>query len=133
MKLNQSLPFAALLLFCAIAGRSSALAETPKKPNVIFILADDLGTGNVGCYGSDKFKTPNIDKLATSGTPFEHCYACPLCGPSRALLMTGRYAFHTGVTGQRTPGSFKPANETMMPEVLKPAGYVTGMVGKWSQ
>jgi arylsulfatase A len=133
MKLNQSLPIAALLLFCAIAGRSSALAETPKKPNVIFILADDLGTGNVGCYGSDKFKTPNIDALAKSGTRFERCYACPLCGPSRALLLTGRYAFHTGMTSNDSGPLLMPGNETMIPKILKPAGYVSAMCGKWSQ
>lgn len=62
-----------------------------QKPNIIFILADDLGIGSVSSYGADNFKTPNIDKLADSGIRFEHCYSSPLCGPSRALLMTGRY------------------------------------------
>src|SRR5262249_22884563 len=68
------------------------------KPNIIFILADDLGLDGVGCYGSDTYKkqTPNIDALARTGTRFEACYAAPLCGPSRCMLMTGRYAFRTG-------------------------------------
>lgn len=105
----------------------------PAKPNVIFILADDLGIGNVSCYGADNFKTPNLDALAKSGLRFEHCYAAPLCGPSRALLMTGRYAFHTGMTRNDTGDLLKPANETMIPTILKPAGYVTGMCGKWAQ
>jgi arylsulfatase A len=110
-----------------------ARAAQTNQPNIIFILADDLGIGNVSCYGADNFKTPNIDKLAKSGLRFEHCYAAPLCGPSRALLMTGRYAYHTGMTGNDSGPLLKPANETMMPNVLKPAGYVTAMCGKWSQ
>ena len=111
-------------------------AEAPapsKKPNIIFILADDLGIGNVSCYGADHFKTPNIDKLAQSGIRFEHCYAAPLCGPSRALLLTGRYAYRTGMTGNDSGPLVKPENETMIPKILKPAGYVTAMCGKWSQ
>ena len=122
---------ATAMTWCAPALRA---AEAPaKKPNIIFILADDLGIGNVGCYGADNFKTPNIDKLAQSGTRFEHCYAAPLCGPSRALLLTGRYAYHTGMTGNDSGPLVKPENETMIPKILKPAGYVTAMCGKWSQ
>ena len=125
----------AVALFVGLAGMVQADQKpaTPAKPNIIFILADDLGIGNVSCYGADNFKTPNVDALAKSGMRFEHCYASPLCGPSRALLMTGRYGFHTGMAGQRPPPSFNPNTETMMPKVLKSAGYVTGMVGKWSQ
>jgi arylsulfatase A len=103
------------------------------KPNVIFILADDLGIGDVGCYGADHYRTPNIDKLAAGGTRYSHAYTAPLCGPSRALIMTGRYAFRTGATNQDATGRMKPADETMMPRVLKPAGYVTSMIGKWGQ
>jgi arylsulfatase A len=129
---------ASLLIFLLSLPRLLFAADpvppsTSKKPNIIFILADDLGIGNVGCFGSDLFKTPNIDALAKSGTMFEHSYACPLCGPSRALLMTGRYAFHTGMTGNDSGPLLKPEKETMMPKVLKPAGYVTAMCGKWSQ
>ena len=112
---------------------ATAAESGTQKPNIIFILADDLGIGSVSSYGADHFKTPNIDKLAESGVRFEHCYASPLCGPSRALLLTGRYAFHTGMTGNDTGFLMKPANETMIPTVLKPAGYVTAQVGKWAQ
>lgn len=122
---------AAVVAYCPLNGTA---AEVPaRKPNIIFILADDLGIGNVSCYGADYFKTPNIDKLAQGGLRFDHCYAAPLCGPSRALLMTGRYAYHTGMTGNDSGPLLKPSRETMMPKILKPAGYVTGMVGKWSQ
>ena len=130
MKLQKI--FLSALAF-ALAALSLVAAEPATKPNIIFILADDLGIGNVSCYGADRFKTPNIDALAATGTRFTHCYATPLCGPSRCLLMTGRYGFHTGMTGNDSGPLIKPANEVMMPRVLKPAGYVTAQVGKWSQ
>ena len=112
-------------------------AATAAKPNILFILADDLGLDGVSCYGSDVRKTPNIDKLAASGTRFETCYAAPLCGPSRCLLNTGRYAFRTGgITNQSWradgPGA-KSADEQPIAKLLKQAGYATGMAGKWRQ
>lgn len=122
-----------ILIACFLALFACLAQGAPAKPNIIFILADDLGIGNVSCYGADNFKTPNLDALAKSGLRFEHCYAAPLCGPSRALLMTGRYAYHTGMTRNDTGNLLKPANETMIPVVLKPAGYITGMCGKWAQ
>lgn len=103
------------------------------QPNIIFILADDLGIGNVGCYGADNFKTPHIDQLAKEGIQFNHTFTAPLCGPSRALIMTGRYAYRTGATNQDATGQMKPEVEIMMPKILKSAGYVTSCVGKWGQ
>ncbi|MCE9608592.1 MAG: sulfatase-like hydrolase/transferase [Chthoniobacter sp.] len=128
------LPILALL---GILCTDSLAAEAKARPNIIFILADDLGLDGVGCYGSDKHKTPNIDKLAASGTRFETCYAAPLCGPSRCLLMTGRYAFRTGGISnqswrQNGPGA-KSADENPIAKLLKQAGYATGMAGKWRQ
>ena len=87
----------------------------------------------MSCYGADNYKTPNIDKLAAEGIRFTHGYTAPLCGPSRALIMTGRYAFRTGATNQDATGRMKPEVETMMPKYLKPAGYVTSCIGKWGQ
>jgi arylsulfatase A len=104
-----------------------------RKPNIIFILADDLGVGNVSCYGADKFKTPNIDQLARSGTRYTHAYTPSLCGPSRAAILTGRYAFRTGATNQDATGLMKPSVETMMPKILKQAGYACACAGKWGQ
>jgi arylsulfatase A len=104
-----------------------------KKPNIIFILADDLGYAELSCYGSDNYKTPNIDKLANQGLRFTNAYAAPLCGPSRAVILTGRYPFRTGATNQDACALLKPAVETTMPTYLKPAGYVTTMVGKFGQ
>jgi arylsulfatase A len=122
-----------LLTVLGLTAAGLLAADTASHPNIIFILADDLGIGNVSCYGADNFKTPHIDALAKTGIRFANCYAAPLCGPSRAMLMTGRYAYHTGMTGNDSGPLLEPAKETMMPKVLKPAGYVTGMCGKWSQ
>ncbi len=93
------------LLLCTAIGRPSP--QRRREPNIIFVLADDLGIDGVSCYGADAHKTPHIDALAESGLRFQTCYAAPLCGPSRCLLMTGRYAFRTGgLTNQswRTAG-----------------------------
>ncbi len=131
--LKLKLAIASFLLLSLVASRAAEEAKPAGKPNIIFILADDLGIGCVSSYGADHFKTPNIDALAKGGLRFEHCYASPLCGPTRALLMTGRYAYHTGMTGNETGKSLKPANEVMMPRLLKSAGYVTAQCGKWHQ
>jgi arylsulfatase A len=103
------------------------------KPNIVFILADDYGAGEVSSYGADHYKTPNIDELARGGIRYTHAYTVPLCGPSRAAILTGRYAFRTGATNQDSTGLMKPSVETMMPRVLKAAGYVSAAVGKWGQ
>lgn len=121
------------LIGWAWGGLTPQAAAPPRKPNFIFILADDLGIGNVGCYGADRFRTPNLDQLARGGTRFTHAYTVPLCGPSRATILTGRYAFRTGAVNQDRTGLMRPSEETMMPKVLKPAGYVTAAVGKWGQ
>src|ERR1035441_9237265 len=102
----------------------SGASPAGKKPNIIFVLADDLGIGGVSCYGADNFKTPNIDRLARDGTRYTHSYTAPLCGPSRACILTGRYAFRTGATNQDATGLMEPAVETFMPRYLKPAGYL---------
>jgi arylsulfatase A len=113
-------------------------ADTPaNRPNIIFILADDLGLDGVSCYGSDAHKTPQIDKLAASGTRFETGYSTPLCGPTRCLLMTGRYAFRTGGISNQSwraggPGA-KSKDEQPMAKLLKQAGYATAAAGKWRQ
>jgi arylsulfatase A len=118
------------LAFAAVARAAPAAAAS--RPNIVFILADDLGIGDVGCYGADRFRTPNIDALARGGTRYTHAYTAPLCGPSRALIMTGRYAFRTGATNQDATGQMKPT-EVMMPKVLRAAGYATAAIGKWGQ
>ncbi len=112
---------------------SGAQSSGARKPNIVFILADDLGINGVGCYGADLYKTPHIDKLAQGGTRYSNAYTAPLCGPSRALIMTGRYAFRTGATNQDATGEITTDAETFMPKMLKPAGYTTSCIGKWGQ
>ena len=127
---------AAILASATVVLAADGLPGLPppdKKPNIVFILADDYGTGEVSSYGADNYKTPNIDALARGGIRFTNAYTAPLCGPSRALIMTGRYAFRTGATNQDATGLMKPSVETMMPKVLKPTGYVSAMIGKWGQ
>jgi len=92
-----------------------------------------LGIGDVGCYGADNYKTPNIDKLANQGIRFVHAFTSPLCGPSRATILTGRHVFRTGATNQDACGLLQPSVEMMMPTYLKQAGYVTTSIGKWGQ
>jgi arylsulfatase A len=125
-----SLPFVGALMNPSMA---AAQQNQQKKPNIIFILADDLGIGDVGCYGADNYKTPNIDRLASQGIRFTNAYTAPLSGPSRATILTGRHLFRTGATNQDATGLMKPSVETMMPAYLKKAGYVTTSIGKWGQ
>jgi arylsulfatase A len=97
-----------------------------QPPNIVFILADDLGTEVLGCYGGTTYDTPNIDALAESGLKFNHCYSAPLCSPSRVKLLTGRYGFRTG----QEWGTI-PADEITFGHLLKDAGYKTALAGKW--
>ena len=126
------------LVAACIAGASvPAVAADAAPPNIIVVLADDLGIGNVSCYGADTFKTPNVDALAASGMRFNRCYSAPNCGPSRALMLTGRYGFRTGMTGNDKPAvklmRDGRKDESMIPKILKARGYATASAGKWSQ
>ena len=116
----------ASLLMCL----PSLAAAEPKAPNIIFILADDLGYGDLGCYGQKQVRTPNIDKMATEGVRFTQCYAgCTVCAPSRCCLMTGKHTGHAEVRGNALV-PLRP-EDTTVAEVLQGAGYTTGLVGKW--
>ncbi len=122
------------ILFLVLAGVCFDLQAKKQSPNVIYILADDLGYGDLSCYGQKKIKTPNIDKLASEGMKFtQHYSGNTVCSPSRAGLMTG---LHPGVNYIRgNVGDERmaaPAKElTILPEVFKAAGYSTGAFGKW--
>ena len=114
----------------------ASLSGATAKPNIVYILADDLGFAELGCNGADKYKTPHIDALANNGVRFTRFYTAPLCGPSRSLILTGRYAFRTGAVTQdacKTIIRKGDKAEQMIPTVLKQAGYATAMIGKWGQ
>ncbi len=115
---------------CVLPGQGHA--ADPRKPNIIFILADDIGLPGFGCTGGI-YKTPNIDALAAGGTRFEYCFAAPLCAPSRAMLMTGRYAFRTGVTDNGHGAAATPEKDGCVAQLMKQAGYATAVAGKWRQ
>ena len=113
-----------------------ALAQSPKQPNVVIILTDDQGSVDVGAYGTQDIKTPNMDLLASRGVRFTQFYAgAPICSPSRACLLTGKTPIHAGVPGNVGSGIGKksgmPASEITLAEMLKGAGYATALIGKW--
>ncbi len=118
-------------------------AQSNDKPNIIFIMADDLGYGDLGCYGQKIIQTPRIDQMADEGLRFTQCYAgSTVCAPSRSVLMTGQHTGHTTVRGNFGKHGVKglgggsgrvplKEDDVTVAEILKNAGYVTGMTGKW--
>ena len=129
-KLLASVLAAALWLLGAIP------AEAAERPNVVFLFADDLGYGELGCFGQEKIKTPNLDKLAKEGLRLTHHYSGnAVCAPSRCVLMTGKHPGHAFIRNNRsTPpeGQFPIPDETVtMVELFQKLGYVTGGFGKW--
>ena len=122
-------------------------AKAPKPPNIVLVMADDLGWKELGCYGQQKIRTPHIDKMAAEGMRFTQFYTgAPVCGPARCNLMTGKHGGHayirnngemkasqyklngTTIYGGQTPLATK---ETTIAEILKAQGYATGCFGKW--
>ncbi|WP_347840509.1 arylsulfatase [uncultured Draconibacterium sp.] len=102
-----------------------------KPPNVIIILTDDQGWGDLSCNGNTNLHTPNIDKLATRGITFKRFYVCPVCSPTRAEILTGRYHVRSGVWSTSTGGERIDTDETTIAELFKAAGYATAAYGKW--
>lgn len=132
--MKKNLPVA---LFASLAAVSYAQpAKVRAHPNIVFILADDLGYGDLSCYGQKKFQTPNIDRLARQGMLFKQSYAgCTVSAPSRCSLLTGLHTGHTYIRGNRgwEPEGQWPltAKAVTIPELLKSRGYATGAFGKW--
>ncbi len=116
--------FFSLISMLLLVGCADKPADRP--PNILFILADDLGTDVPGCYGGSSYNTPSIDQLSKDGILFTHCYSAPLCSPSRVKLLTGRYGFRTG-----QQWGYIPPGEVTFGHILKKAGYKTAIAGKW--
>lgn len=130
----------------SLGALTPSLRAVAPLPNVVFILADDLGRQDLACFGNKFFQTPNLDRLAAQGARFTNAYAaCPVCSPTRASILTGRYPVRTGITDWITGRPHHPQgplttprtatelklSETTIAEALKPAGYSTASVGKW--
>lgn len=121
-----------LIFLCVSAPLRDASAAAP-RPNIVFLLADDLGYGDLGCFGSQSIATPNIDRLCAEGMKFTSFYVHNRCSPTRAALMTGCHAQRVGVNSviYRPNRTGLHADEITVAELLKTAGYATGIVGKW--
>jgi arylsulfatase A-like enzyme len=130
-----------LAVFCALAAASFALRGTAShaaetRPNIVMILADDLGYGDLGCYGQKRIQTPRIDRMAKEGVRFTDFYAgCTVCAPSRCVLMTGYHTGHAHIRGnagrERPEIQILRDQDLTAAEVLKKAGYATALCGKW--
>lgn len=122
-----------LALGAALGGSRGAAADAPPRPHIVYILADDLGWGDVGWHGGE-IKTPNLDRLAAAGARLEQFYVQPVCSPTRAALLTGRYPMRHGLqVGVVRPWAQYglPLEERTLPQALKEAGYESAIVGKW--
>ena len=119
------------VLFALIVASSAGAAEDAQKPNVLLIMTDDQGWGDLGIHGNTKIDTPNLDRLAVDSTRLDRFFVSPVCAPTRASLLTGRYHMRTGVTGVTRGQETMRSDEVTIAEVLKKAGYITGCFGKW--
>lgn len=119
------------VFFWLSLSRAAASPEESTRPNILIILADDQGWGDLSVHGNTNLSTPNIDALARAGALFEHFYVCPVCSPTRAEFLTGRYHPRCGVTGVSTGGERLNLGERTIGDTFKAAGYATGLFGKW--
>jgi len=118
-----------LIFFLAIL--SCAKAAPAQKPNILLILADDMGWGDLRCHGNDKLDTPALDKLQSQSVELDHFYVSPVCSPTRSSLLTGRHHFRLRVLNTTSGLETLHGQEVTLAEALKPAGYVSGCFGKW--
>jgi arylsulfatase A len=115
----------------ATAAAASGTRAAGRRPNIVFILADDLGYGHLGCYGQTKIRTPELDRMAAEGMRFRQAYAgCTVCAPSRSSLMSGLHTGHTPIRGNAGGVPLLPSEQTIA-ELLQQSGYRTGLFGKW--
>ena len=125
-----------IILGCSLLAAFSPGCSLQRKPNIVFILADDLGYRELGCFGQELIRTPNLDRLARQGMRLtQHYSGSPVCAPSRCVLMTGKHPGHAYIRSNKaTPPEGQepiPSAEITLPELLRTQGYVTGAFGKW--
>ncbi|GAB6119157.1 sulfatase family protein [Dysgonomonas termitidis] len=123
-----------ILMTTSLLSLAGGHVNAQERPNIVIIYLDDMGYSDISCYGQKKWSTPHIDRLAQEGVRFTDAYsASPVSSPSRAALLTGRYPARMGIQGVFYPDSYTgiPQEELLLSELLKPAGYATGIVGKW--
>ena len=119
------------VVFGILMAMPASLVAAERKPNILLIMADDVGSDAIGCYGGESYPTPHIDALASGGMRFLHAYAMPVCHPSRICLMTGRYPFRFGAAGLKWGDFPRAAEGTSIGNRLQQAGYATAVAGKW--
>ena len=132
--INTAIAFAFLATGCKDNVKTNPEAEDSAKnnPNIVFIYVDDMGYGDLGCYGQETLKTPNIDKLASGGMLFTQHYAgSTVCAPSRAAMLTGKHTGHTSVRGNSPEGQLLEDSEVTIAELLSKKGYKSAAIGKW--
>ena len=134
LKFTESITSMKILFYLSLTLISFSLFAKKDSPNFVIFLTDDMGWGDLGCYGHAEIKTPNLDKFTSQGTKFTEAYsACAVCSPSRAAILTGRTPFRNGVWRWVPPQSpiHLRESEITLPELLKKKGYATCHVGKW--
>src|SRR5271157_3737555 len=114
-----------------LASTGVAAGETPKRPDVLLVMTDDQGYGDLGFHGNPRVRTPNLDRLARQSARLTSFYVSPVCSPTRASLLTGRYNFRTGVVDTYLGRSMMHRDEVTLAAMLAAAGYRTGIFGKW--
>ena len=117
------------LLVINLGGSCTRPDESP--PNVVLVITDDQGFGDVGVHGNQQIRTPNLDRFAREGVELTHFYVSPVCAPTRASLLTGRYYYRTGVIHTSRGGARMHGSETTLAKMLQGEGYRTGIFGKW--
>ena len=122
---------ASFALSQSVGGAEGRPGQGRRRPNIVFLLTDDQGYSDVGFHGNHLIKTPNLDKFAAEGVEFTQFYVAPVCSPTRACLMTGRYNYRTGVVDTGSGRAMMYPQEVTVAEALREAGYATAIYGKW--
>ncbi|HEU5116428.1 MAG TPA: arylsulfatase [Isosphaeraceae bacterium] len=120
-----------IVLMGVLVGSGDSISRAAERPNVVLIMSDDQGYGDLGVHGNPVIRTPNIDKFAAESVEFRRFYVCPVCAPTRSSLMTGRYNYRTRVTDTYLGRALMDPDEVTLAEMLGKAGYRTGIFGKW--